>query len=37
VRRSVEFVVEWGLGNRDLSGVTALALTNCITGAAKPR
>jgi transposase len=35
VRRSVEFVVEWGLGNRDLSGVTAVGIDELHHGRGK--
>jgi transposase len=35
VRRSVEFVVEWGLGNRDLSCVTAVGIDELHHGRGK--
>jgi transposase len=35
VRRSVEFVVEWGLGKRDLSGVTAVGIDELHHGRGK--
>ena len=35
VRRSVEYVVEWGLGKRDLSGVTAVGIDELHHGRGK--